>query len=516
MATPPMGVPDEPSHAYHAAAVARGQLTGDPAPYPSWKFVEVPLALKQAGTNPCFAGHPTQSASCLTQLSDSGRLVRVYTTAGTYNPLYYFPVGLPSLVLRGSAVLYGMRLVSAAINAALLAAAAVALVGMRSRLFGLLGLGVGVTPMVVFLSGAVNPSGMEIAAGGMTLAWLSNVAARARDGRSIGTQMIPLAIGGVVLANTRAIALAWLFAYVVATLADRVVLLRLIRRPAFWIGGGVVAAGAVVSLAWTIGTNTLTASAKGPNAGESFLRAFLQMVEGSVSSVGDYVGVFGWLDTVLPTGATLLWSGAVLALVAAALVLARGRTWRAALIMALALVLLPAIIQGRAAHSFGFIWQGRYNLALVLGLTIAAGVALDAAFPRAALAHPARRFAMFAVTLLSVLHLFVFLWVARRYVVGESAGWSAMLRAPQWEPPGTWYLWALVMLVAVALASWATLRCIGDGIGALDPVLSSEPDAASDSSEQHARSKQRVRSEQHVRGDFTPEREPWDEDLLGG
>ncbi|MFJ3378923.1 DUF2142 domain-containing protein [Curtobacterium sp. NPDC090217] len=460
MVSPLMAVPDEPSHTIHAAAVVRGQLTGEPGTHPSWKYVQVPEYVERAESQLCFAQHPEVSAACAAPLTHSAELVRARTTAGTYNPLYYAAVGLPSLWLSGPAAIYAMRLVSCLISALLLAGAVVAVTRTRSSGFTLLALAVGVSPMVLFLSGAVNPSGTEFASAAMAFAWLHQLARSARLGRVPWREVACVVGAAIVLVNTRPIAIAWLAVFIVATLADLGVIRMLVRSRVFW--GGVLVIGAAVagSAAWTISTASLSVSHPGPGAGMSFPRAFVYMVGLSLDYIRDYVGIFGWFDTTIPTGTTVAWGAAFLLPVGAAIVFGRGRAWRTTVLMAAALVLVPAVVQGRTAHDFGLIWQGRYNIALLLGLMLAAGSALDAAFPDAFAAPRMVVMAAAGTFLLAFMHVHTFLWVARRYAVGANGEWGTMLRAPAWQPPGSWELWTAILAVAAVTGGAAVVHRI--------------------------------------------------------
>lgn len=126
LATPLMGSPDEPSHVVKAAAVARGQWSGEVGAVPTDSTrpgaattVLVPDDYPAAILLPnCFAFQPDVPAACQQDIrAPSGALVPVETFAGQYPPLYYALVGWPSLLLGAEAATYAMRLVSAALTA---------------------------------------------------------------------------------------------------------------------------------------------------------------------------------------------------------------------------------------------------------------------------------------------------------------------------------------------------------------------------------------------------------------
>ena len=91
------------------------------------------------------------SAACGEKFGTDNSTAIVETSAGNYNPAYYFPVGLPSLVFPGLGALYGMRLASALLNSALLAAAVGIAAGWRRPGWPVLGVVACGTPMALFL-----------------------------------------------------------------------------------------------------------------------------------------------------------------------------------------------------------------------------------------------------------------------------------------------------------------------------------------------------------------------------
>lgn len=91
---------------------------------------------------------------------DPDEVVEGRTSAGNYNPVYYALTGLPSLATSGSAAVYGMRLVNSLLSCVFLALAFAALSQMRQRKWAMVATVVSVTPVVLFLNGAVNPNAL--------------------------------------------------------------------------------------------------------------------------------------------------------------------------------------------------------------------------------------------------------------------------------------------------------------------------------------------------------------------
>jgi hypothetical protein len=132
------------------------------------------------------------------------------------------------------------------------------------------------------------------------------------------------------------------------------------------------------------------------------------------------------------------------------------RRWRLQLgfFVALGMLLVvPSLLQAVLVTSVGFIWQGRYSLPLFLVTVIAAGMALRfRTFPRGRSAEAlARIFLVGAV----IAHVYAFLYILRRYVVGlrDYGNWQTMITVPSWQPPLTWEVLTLgYALLLVVLA----------------------------------------------------------------
>lgn len=164
LATPLFGSPDEPAHVIKAAAVARGQLLpprgSGPVP-----VVRVPVVFEKSPAYPaCFAFRPDTTADCSIEFTGPASEAGVGTPAGRYPPLYYALVGLPSRAFPSAVGVYLMRFVSGLVCAGFLAGAVTAAAAANRLRPLVIGVAVATTPMVLFLSGMVNPNSLEIAA----------------------------------------------------------------------------------------------------------------------------------------------------------------------------------------------------------------------------------------------------------------------------------------------------------------------------------------------------------------
>ena len=444
LATPLFAVPDEPAHFLKAAGAARGQLTGPPG-VPT--AVDVPPALEstrlQAG---CFAFQPMVPADCAPGYSGptEGPDRRAFTQAGRYPPGYYALVGLPTLAWTDLESLYAVRGVSAALCAALLAAAVTAAATTGSRLL-VAGVGVVATPMVLFLSSGVNPSGPESAAA--IALWTAGLVLVITSGPPLRPVLATAGLAAVVLALARPISPFWVavigLGLLVVAGGRRCLELVRLRPVQAWLGVVVLAAG--LQAAWVLGVGALELYGSAQDL------TVEQRVEGSLVRTDErlqqMVGWFGWLDTPAPVGVHVAWGLAVVVVVGLGL---RGavRT-RSALLVVLVVgaVLVPVALEVLSANAVGFYWQGRYTLPLAVSVPLLAAVA--ARDPR-----PVPRPLLAAVLAAAAgCHVLAFVTALGRYTVGTGGGWGLVDVA--WSPP----LPPLVLAVAAGLAAlaWAGL-----------------------------------------------------------
>lgn len=445
-----MSAPDEPAHTIKAAAVAHGQWLGEKASTQGQPLqVRVPEYIANLSTVPsCYATRPDRDASCAPNIREWGNKEKTAgTTAGNYNPTYYFVTGLPSILTSGQKALYGMRAVSAvwcSVFFALTVAIAHNIWGKRVPVVVAL---LAVTPMSLFLAGTINPNSVEIAA---TLCFF--VSAYAAFDKALGSsRYIGLAFGAsaFVVANLRALSIAWLAIALLAALALR--WRRGVVRDGFRalsVGVPLAAVGVVLGLVWFAVANSFE-SLGGVPVKDTPDQVFLYMMEWTFDFARQYVGVVGWLDTALPTVVFVVWDAAVALVLVGALALWDGRRRIVLLTLMLGIAVGPAILQIPAASQVGYIWQGRYILPLVLVLLVAAG----AAFAKVDLRGRAARFVTaFVLFSMATANSYGFLWVMRRYVtgIGPATKWEDLWAIPAWQPPGGWPL-LVGMYAAVSL-----------------------------------------------------------------
>ncbi|HEV7567559.1 MAG TPA: DUF2142 domain-containing protein [Microbacteriaceae bacterium] len=462
LATPLGAVPDEPAHAVRAAAVVRGQVTSGPwSQDPRFAEVNVPNYVRHMEALTCYAFHPEVSAGCMRPVTgDPNAIVSTGTSAAVNSPAYYAIVGLPTLVMHGTPALYAMRGVSAVLCAAALAIMIMMLMQLQRWRWALVATTVGVTPMVLFLCGAINPNGLEIASAGALLATLTVTFRLPTSGWILWERAALVVLSSGLLVSTRNIALLWVVVIIAASLllADMSLVRRLLRKPAAWVALAVSAAILGLTLAWYAHPPQLATQVyAGTNTNPAV--AFVNMLINTFDYSNGYVGLFGWVDTPSPLFSTIAWSAAIVALLVAVFIWGSRRGRLVVLGLSVVLVLVPPIVQALVISQMGYIWQGRYMLAMLVCLLVACGIAIDDARGDA-LVLPLRRVLAVGLTLLVVGQVFSFWWALRRYVVSVNGGIRDMLVAPQWQPPLGWITLTALLAIVTALGAWLVFRVI--------------------------------------------------------
>ncbi|MFU8945623.1 DUF2142 domain-containing protein [Mycetocola zhadangensis] len=456
-ASPLGSVPDEPSHFVRAAAVAGGQISGTAHPdLPTAMLAYVPAYVEnthQAAS--CLAFEPDTSAACITPVTgDPNRIVDTGTSAGANSPLYYALVGSPTLIMSGVKALYAMRAVNALLCSVMLALTFLFLSLLPRSRWALTATAVSITPMVLYLGGSVNPNGLEVAASGALLASCLALGRVNSTGWGLAGRVTAIVVSGSLLMATRSIAMLWVLLIVVAALflSDTAVLRTLLKKPLVWTG---LAAAAIVggaTLVWNLNPPDIQPPPFA-GAGAGALPTAVDMLLRTFDFGEGWIGLLGWVDTPPPGLALIAWSIAIGAIATAALVLGARRAKIVLAGFGLALLLVPAVVQASVIAELGYIWQGRYTLALLLCFILLCGVALD----DSAVLQPSKqwRTGVSAVAILLVLaHGLTMYTGLKRYVVGAQYTWWEMVVQPQWQPFGSW---ELVLALCVVISATGAL-----------------------------------------------------------
>ena len=459
-ATPVGAAPDEPAHLVKAASVARGQLIGTTGD--NGQIVQVPKYIAFTHAQTCYAFDGEITADCIPEITgDPAEIVDASTTAGLYNPLYYAVVGWPSLIAHDESGIFAMRIVSGVITSGFLALGFALLSRWRRPLLPLFGYLAAVTPMVLFLSGTVNPNSLEIAA---TLAAFVAVLTVVRGTGDPGWPLpIIVLVSAAVAANMRGLSLLWLAIALLAPfgLVGLKRIRELLRSRSVQVALVTTAVAAVAALIWLLSSNSLGGAIQSdepvtnaPGVGTSPILGFLWTLTSTFLYGQELVGLFGWLDTPAPDAVFFVWSVLIGAGLLAGFVLLRGRALLVTIGLAAGVVVLPAILAGIYISEGGVIWQGRYILPVFVCLMIALGAGLGDALELDP--TTARRLAWIVVVAWAAAQWVSFAWTLKRYTSGLDSGWLELL-SPRWSPPGGVILLMLLYLAVVAAAGLALL-----------------------------------------------------------
>lgn len=458
LASPLMTVPDEPSHAIKAAAVARGQFQAQSSGQQgSPVIVQVPAYFADLGTQTCTAFKVEVTADCAPDIDGNNRqLTAAPTTAGNYNPFYYLIVGLPSRLLAGAPAIYAMRIVSGLMSATFVTMAFLAARRMRYNQWPLVACAVTLTPMALYLAGSINPNSLEVVA---TAAFFLNLCLVFENFKSLEKVRAPLlavGVSGFVLANTRALSLIWLgVAFIVALTIFGWKPLAAVVRDRVGMPVTILAVlGCATGLGWLIVADSFKSLIGSPSTITPD-QALVTMLDRTFDYVSGYVGLMGWVDTMAPSGVQIFWHFSFAALLVAGLTARPARNRWALAPVVVSIIILPPILQSQVIHDLGYIWQGRYLLALVGLLFLSCGVALSARpFGSSAVAGNVSRWILGAAV---ATHFYAFIFALRRFTVGLlplHTNWSEMGDA-SWQPPLTWQ--AISVTYFVALTAGALL-----------------------------------------------------------
>jgi hypothetical protein len=461
----PMGsVPDEPAHLIRAASLVRGEFLGTPLPHTisatkAYVTVEAPQVFARLEDDVvCFRYQPPSvPASCQGTLDGSSGEVRVDIYVGRYSPLYYSLVGLPTLVAVNPAGMYLARLVSGALSAAMLALAVVSLRRCRGAPLLGAGLALAMTPMVIYLAGVVNPSGLEISSA--ISAWVAAMALTSEAAGTVPASVVgALGISTIVLMLTRGLSPLWagFIGLGVIALVGRPGRELLRRRCAQgWLAGCVAAGGA--ALAWDLYADPFLIVPGSPVAhSTSTLQLLMLAMDRLRLLVTSSIGDFGWLDTPSPFAVIVTWLAALSAVVLLGTCLARRRDALVAVGTVVAWGVVPVVLIMSQARSNGIIGQGRDFMALGVGIPIVAGAVAGGRFAgRAA----TRRLATIVIVALAVCQLADFYGTLRRYTVGITGPLNAFASTPDaWHPPVPGPVLFLVFSFAIAAFGYILRR----------------------------------------------------------
>ena len=458
----PVGLaPDEPSHYLKALAVGAGRPAGEGASPPppnapkkeAWvrrtaRAVEVPAGLSPIGLD-CNKGDRQQSAACQYQVRPPPVPTKSLTQIGSHQPTAYV---LPGLLARladnpVTAIQLG-RLASAAVSLSLVAMAMALLWDRSIGTVSMVGLVMALTPMVVFMASSLTSSGPEITAG---ICFFSALLRLARGPTPRAWPWVALGISGVVLAASRTLGPLWVVLDVVVFVLAQGLrrswsVARSAGRPALLSLSAVMVA-MVLCVGWEV-----VVQPRGPFDLTALRGAVRPSVEELHRVLGELVGVFGVLDSLMPPFAYVLWWTMLAIIFVLALWVGGGRERVVLVIVVAGVVPLSLLIAVVNLAQTGFGMQGRYVLPVGVVGPLLAGEVLARARARAA--PVARQWSSVTFVLLAA-GIQAVAWYAnsRRSALGTDGSWVFM-GSSEWSPRTGWYPLLAVVAVAVLLVVW--------------------------------------------------------------
>ncbi len=441
LSTPLLTGPDEPSHTVKAAAVARGQFFGtvlpntDPghskvgSPYigvqlPSFFASEV---LSHAD---CESFQDIYPASCSPSWTTSPPgLKQASTYHGRYSPIYYFPVGLPSLVFPNQFGLMLMRLVSAALCAVFLASAILSGIELKKRKSAVLSILLGITPTALILFSDVSSVGLEIATGLCLMASSCRLLVEPKSATS--RQIWRVAISASVLCFMRGASPVWaVIDIAIALLAfgnlGSIRNILTIKTAKLAVVFTIISA--CTAIVWILAAQTLDLPGYTPPGSHPLMPVFNHEITNSFAHLYQQIAVYGIITNPITC---VIWLVAVAIFL---LLIAPQIRIRPALIFVLFLVLiwfLPAPLDLTSYREFGGQWLGRYLLPISSGLFVILGMGNKASSKKHMLDRKTVFKGAVAVVLLADIS-FVY-QILRAYVVGANSSVLFFL-SPKWQP----------------------------------------------------------------------------------
>jgi Predicted membrane protein (DUF2142) len=471
-ASPYDGAPDEVRHIIRAAGVVEGQIFAQPANEPGHgnvgAYQTVPKGLVQGHpptitNNYCYHWIPARSAACAPVPGPGGKTpTAVITGAGRYNPVYYSAVGGPLVLWPDWTGILLARLISAALCAAFLASAWLSCLEWRRSRLLLAGLLVAATPAFFELAGAVNPNSLEIAAG-ISLAAAVVPLLLGGDSADVPRWLRRAALAAMGIGQFRAMGPELLAALLVVLLVapSRARLRQLWeRRSARWWTAGVLASCALGET-WTVISKV---SDIGDVAHTHFSTLQILRVEllpdGQLLKVVEQmIDGFSYYDTKPPILILAVWGIPIAFLLIAAFAWGTGlERWRLAALMAGA-ASIPVLFEVSSANTFGFSFQGRYILPLVVSIPMLAAFIIGRSGQLATSAQ-ARVIRALTVLLLPV-QLLSLGYVMDRWQSGIGRGHTLDPLLGSWHPV-TGSLLPLVLMTAglagLGVLAWRAAR----------------------------------------------------------
>ena len=438
LANPMFASPDEPAHMVRSQGIVQGD-SKEP-------YVTDGIPSDAVG---CIAFNSETTANCMDLSWGQEGLVQPSST-NAYPPLFHAVAGLPTLIFKGLGGAYIMRLWLAIVSASLFALAAALLWFRQRHCWTIGGLIAAMTPMVVFTTATVNPSGLTAATA--SLIWAAGInITRPTDGSLKRASRLIFTFAVVLFPFLRRDALAWELAIllILATTPNRQRVIELRKDP--FIAGSLILAIANMIFVWFTWSGAATDSFVSNSAvhgGGSWGSGLGSLY----SKLLELIGLFGWLDSPMTNETWTLGTVLLGAFMTIAITGGQKAQSRTVTVTFVSMLLAPVLI---GAVRFGY-FQGRYLFPIWVGCALLAGQALaESDLPMSFL----RRMFMFFVGFMAIIQFFAFAQNLRRYAVGRTGTWNLIQNA-NWHPPMMSNLSALSGALVAIVISLLAIRSV--------------------------------------------------------
>jgi hypothetical protein len=438
LANPMFASPDEPAHMVRAQGIVHGD-SKEP-------YVTDGIPGDQVM---CMVFNWDLTADCMNlRWGEKGQIQGSPTD--TYPPLFHGIAGIPSLFFHGLKGAYIMRLWMALVCSSILAIAATLLWLRRQNIWSIGGVVATITPMVVFTTSTVNPSGITAALAGLIWAGGLNIT-KPTNTTNARLSRWAFVTSVILFPFLRRDALAWEFV-VLAILASTMSRRRFseLKRDRVMVGA-LVAVTVNMAFVWFTWSGTATdsfVSNSASHGGGSWAAGLGSLY----TKILEMIGWFGWLDSPMTSESWVLLLCLLFGVISIAASGGEKSLSRTLVITVSTLVLAPVII-GTVRYPYV---QGRYLLPLWVGCGMLAGQALaESDLPKLFL----KRIFQLFVGLIAIVQFFAFAQNLRRYAVGRTGSWR-FFQNPSWHPPMMSNLTALICALIAILISLFAIRSI--------------------------------------------------------
>jgi hypothetical protein len=454
---PLSAAPEEPEHYIRALASGSGQWLGVPNPQAHMsaqndgqrrffkvynRTFEIPAKLSIPPSWFCLVQDHSTSAKCLSINSDYKHLTFDTSYEGGYQPYMYI---LPGIVMLQASnpemALYLGRVVNFLFSFFFLAISVFLLLHKGSFL-SLTGLLLAASPMVVFVGTVLSPSAPEIyAAIGFWSAlvyWF-----RTKDvSFSVWSFML---FSLFVLIISRALGLLWLglaFGIIFLFLKNEALDVMRERGRKFWTFSLVVSVGMVLSIFWQL--LILPAQSNVPS-----VALVVTSLKNMVEALGETVGVFGWVDTVMPKWAYAVWTLLFMGFVI--LTLLKGKIAQVRKLEGMLFIggFLTFVLAFYIDESTGFLLQGRQVLPMLIAIPLFAAEILNQNRDKISKSL-IRKFGYFIIIGVPFIQLVGWFTNAHRAAVGTGGELLFWLH-PDWSPVFSWEAWGVTFVLGCIL-----------------------------------------------------------------